>query len=459
MPLKGRRLWLSCLILTAAGAGAATAQQQAENSTPLNGVAATPTTTAAPTNTIPQRIARIRAWIAGRNFGAAAHELEKIKKETAADESMQQVSRVMLMGVYLEQPDYNRAQALLEETFKRKSSKRGAEDSYYAVAGQIIKSSQSQLERYKSLGINISDSALPNEAANDLGKWHSLLENIVQHSKQMSVELKRPDEALSLLEAATSARSTLARDEYEAAKWKNEVIDTRELIANAQMKVSEVDASTATPSGTLIASTNLAVPTVFKQTEAPKVVLPPPVENKPIEQPQVASGNSEVLNQPVQQPAPVQPTPVKTENTVAEKKPETVTNNAPQNNSEPVRQRIAPNNNAAEKAANQPATTAKDEKNAASGDMMQIGSLVDMATRKVNPNYPPFARTARVSGVVKVEVVVDENGNVAEVRNAAGPEMLRRAAMDAVKRWQFKPATRDGQPVRASGFVNFNFTL
>lgn len=461
MPLKGRRLWLSCLILTAAGASAATAQQQAENQTPLNGVA-TPTATAAPTNTIQQRIGRVRAWIAGRNFGAAAAELEKIKKETAADESLQQVSRVMLMGVYLEQPDYTRAQALLEETYKRKSLKRGADDSYYAVAGQIIKSSQSQVERYKRLGINIADAALPNEACADLGKWQSLLEIIVQQSKQMTVELKQPDEALSLLEAATSARGTLARDEYEAAKWKNEVIDTRELIANAQMKVSEVDASTSVPSGTLIASNNIPAPTVFKQTEAPKIVLPPPVENKPAEQQQTPSGQNEILNQPVHQsaPAPVQPAPAKTENTTAQSKSEPVTNAVQQNASEPVRQRIPANENLAEKVANQPANPAKNEKNVASADTMQVGgSLIDMATRKVNPAYPPVARTARISGVVKVEVVVDENGNVAEVRNAAGPEMLRRAAMDAVKRWQFKPVVRDGQPVRASGFVNFNFTL
>lgn len=459
MPLKGRRLWLSCLVLTAVGASAAAAQQQAENQTPLNGVT-TPTVTAAPTNTIQQRISRIRAMIAGRNFGAAATELEKIKKESGSDESLQQVSRVMLMGVYLEQPNYAAAQVLLEETYKRKSLKVGADDSYYAVAGQIIKSSQSQLERYKSLGLNLSDSTLPNEACTDLGKWHALLEIIVQQSKQMTVEMKQPDEALSLLEAATSARGTLARDEYEAAKWKNEVVDTRELIANSQMKVSEVDASTTVPSGALIASNNIPSATVFKQTETPKIVLPLPSESKPAEQ-QIAGGNSEILNQSVSQPATVQPAPIKTENTATQNKPEPADNNKQSAEQPIVRQRVAENNNQAEKSANSVASAAKNEKTEANaaGNTMQVGSLVEMATKKVNPMYPPVARTARVSGIVKVEVVLDEDGKVAEVRNAAGPEMLRRAAMDAIKRWQFKPVTRDGQPVRASGFVNFNFTL
>jgi protein TonB len=456
MPLKVRKLWLSCLVLTAATGTVAVAQQPAENQTSSNVATTVAPVSATPTNTVQQRIARVRAWIAGRNFPAAAAELEKIKKETAADESLQQVSRVMLMGVYLEQPDYSRAQSLLEETYKRKSLKVGADDSYYGVAGQIIKSSQSQLDRYKRLGLNIADAGLPAEACTDLVKWHGLLEIIVQQSKAMTVETKQPDESLTLLEAATGARSMLSRDDYEAAKWKNEVNDTRELIASAQTKVSEVDASSPAPSSVLIASNTMPSPSVFKQTEAPKNVLPAPVEEKPAE-PQVASGQSEILSQPTQ-PAPVQPNQAKTENTAIQNKPEPV-NNAPQKNNETVtRQRMIVQNNQADKTPNSSRNAANSEKPAASGEM-KVGSLVDMATKKVNPMYPPVARTARISGVVKVEVVIDEDGKVAEVRNAAGPEMLRRAATDAVKRWQFKPLTRDGQPVRASGFVNFNFTL
>jgi protein TonB len=61
--------------------------------------------------------------------------------------------------------------------------------------------------------------------------------------------------------------------------------------------------------------------------------------------------------------------------------------------------------------------------------------------------------------VVKVELIIDENGQVVQVQNASGPAMLQNAAKDAVKKWRFKPFTRDGQPVRASGFVNFNFSL
>jgi outer membrane biosynthesis protein TonB len=35
--------------------------------------------------------------------------------------------------------------------------------------------------------------------------------------------------------------------------------------------------------------------------------------------------------------------------------------------------------------------------------------------------------------------------------------MLQAAARDAIKKWKFKPFTRDGQPVKATGFISFNF--
>jgi protein TonB len=61
--------------------------------------------------------------------------------------------------------------------------------------------------------------------------------------------------------------------------------------------------------------------------------------------------------------------------------------------------------------------------------------------------------------MVKVEVTVDEEGNVAVVQNASGPALLQGAAKDAIKKWRFRPFVKDGQPVKAIGYVNFNFAL
>ncbi len=89
---------------------------------------------------------------------------------------------------------------------------------------------------------------------------------------------------------------------------------------------------------------------------------------------------------------------------------------------------------------------------------MEVGSLIGYATKRSTPVYPVAARSMRATGVVKVEVTVDEAGDVTEVQKTSGPPLLQTAAKEAVRKWKFKPFTRDGQPVRATGFVSFSFT-
>ena len=104
--------------------------------------------------------------------------------------------------------------------------------------------------------------------------------------------------------------------------------------------------------------------------------------------------------------------------------------------------------------------TQSEEKQAATpGLLVEVGSLLEYATSKSPPTYPAAARTMRASGVVKVEVVIDENGDVAEIKKANGHALLQGAAKDALRKWKFRPVIQNGQAVRASGFVNFNFAL
>jgi len=62
---------------------------------------------------------------------------------------------------------------------------------------------------------------------------------------------------------------------------------------------------------------------------------------------------------------------------------------------------------------------------------------------RVAPVYPEIAKRMRVSGVVRLEVTVDAEGRVLEVKPVSGNQMLSTAAQEAVKRWKF--ATGDGQ--------------
>jgi protein TonB len=116
----------------------------------------------------------------------------------------------------------------------------------------------------------------------------------------------------------------------------------------------------------------------------------------------------------------------------------------------------------APKPASQPdstANTAAEQKANTDTAPLSVGSLADFATSRATPVYPAYARNAHAQGVVRVEVIVDETGEVASIEKTSGPSLLQAAAKDAIKKWRFKPFERDGQPVKASGFVNFNFSL
>jgi protein TonB len=133
---------------------------------------------------------------------------------------------------------------------------------------------------------------------------------------------------------------------------------------------------------------------------------------------------------------------------------------------QPTAARTVPENPAAAEptkvaeASKQPASPPVAEASAASSNgPIEVGSLVPFATNKPQPVYPAAARQVRAAGVVRVEVVIDEDGQVAAVQNTVGHTMLQAAARDAIMKWRFRPFKRDGQPVRATGFVNFNFSL
>ena len=64
----------------------------------------------------------------------------------------------------------------------------------------------------------------------------------------------------------------------------------------------------------------------------------------------------------------------------------------------------------------------------------------------VLPTYPPIARTNRVAGDVTLDALVDESGNVLDVKVVAGPLLLRDAAIEALRQWKYEPARLDGQP-------------
>lgn len=77
------------------------------------------------------------------------------------------------------------------------------------------------------------------------------------------------------------------------------------------------------------------------------------------------------------------------------------------------------------------------------------------------PVYPPRCLRLGIEGLVKVRVLVGEDGMPQEVTigQSSGDSALDRAAMEAVQEWAFTPAMRNGSPVRAWAVVPIEFKL
>lgn len=68
---------------------------------------------------------------------------------------------------------------------------------------------------------------------------------------------------------------------------------------------------------------------------------------------------------------------------------------------------------------------------------------------QVAPVYPPELRKSKIEGSVTLVFVLAEDGHVEEprVENSSRPE-FERPALDAIRKWRFRPGVKGGQPVR-----------
>ena len=456
MPLKVRRIYTSVLLVLFGFIALSHAQQQA---TPTSG------------DVMRERISKAKAYIAVRNYNAAIYELENIRRESN-DSSLQGGVYTLLMNSYLEQGDYKRAQDLLNNFFAtQKTTKPNASTFYRAVAGQIVKSARDRVERYRALGLSVSDRSLPLEATNDLEKMRETLELVITQSKEIGKDRSKTADAMAMVEEASNSRTMLARDDYDARRWRDEVADTREALANSRSVVLDASGEQA-PTTTTTTTGNEYVAAVVKKDERP--LMAPPGVNPPAGNQASKPADTQISQQTVAEntrpeyvPAPIQavvkeePKPAVMQPDVqpAEAKPVVMQPNVQPAETKPAvrRPNVQPDDSKPE--VKRPNTQPEETTLGESGVPMDVGALTPYATSQPSPVYPALAKTTRTTGVVKVEVTVSENGDVSKVQKASGPPVLQAAAKDAIRRWKFRPFLRDGQPVKATGFVNFNFNL
>lgn len=350
-------------------------------------------------NTSLNRIERARALAAVHQLQAAATELENVRA-SARDVALRNVATLMLLGIYLEDGNYGRSQTLLEEAFaSRTAQKDESMRTYFAAAGQTINGIRSHLARYRSFGLNPSDTNLPLEAATDLERVRGVLERVIAQANEISKEPGRVYESLALLEDVLSLRMSLARNDEDRAKWQTEFLMAREKMASSQIQVASLGRSPA------LSALTARIPNPFS---TPKNDSAPTPNSTSTETPTTST-------------------------------PPNTTPGAP-----------------AATATSQPSSAASTSSE--SLQLVSAGSLSGRELKRVTPAYPHAAKSTNISGTVRVFAIVDENGKV-WVTNSEGPMILRKSAEEAARAWTFPPSTFAGKPVRIAGYIDFDFKL
>lgn len=92
---------------------------------------------------------------------------------------------------------------------------------------------------------------------------------------------------------------------------------------------------------------------------------------------------------------------------------------------------------------------------------IRVGGNVQQAKliSQPKPIYPPLARQARISGVVRLQAVIDKDGSVQELQVISGHPLLVQSALDAVRQWRYQPTLLNGEPVQVVTTIDVNFVL
>jgi len=89
-----------------------------------------------------------------------------------------------------------------------------------------------------------------------------------------------------------------------------------------------------------------------------------------------------------------------------------------------------------------PPAPAEDKKHAADpSDEAPAARIPRKLVRKVEPTYPQDLKRRSIGGVVKLDLKISANGSVEKISVMGGNPILADSAAQAVKKWQYAPAS------------------
>ncbi len=77
----------------------------------------------------------------------------------------------------------------------------------------------------------------------------------------------------------------------------------------------------------------------------------------------------------------------------------------------------------------------------------------------IRPIYPRIAVMSRVEGTVVVTAIIDKHGRITGLQVLSGPDMLKTAAVDAVKEARYRPYLLNGEPTEVITTISVNFRM
>lgn len=87
------------------------------------------------------------------------------------------------------------------------------------------------------------------------------------------------------------------------------------------------------------------------------------------------------------------------------------------------------------------------------------GVTAGMLLAPIQPVYPTIAKAAGVQGTVVVEAIISRTGTIESLEVISGPEMLRGAAVEAIRAAKYRPYRLNGQPTDVQTTVTVNFRI
>lgn len=90
---------------------------------------------------------------------------------------------------------------------------------------------------------------------------------------------------------------------------------------------------------------------------------------------------------------------------------------------------------------------------------MSGGVTAGHLIRRISPVYPQLAIVSRVEGDVTIRAIIASDGSIENLNVISGHPLLVRAAVEAVRQWQYQPFLLSGRPVEVDTQIVVQFRL